>query len=339
MLDLVSIDAKTKAILLGRNIAIDGFAPRPIRVITHIHADHILGLRESILNSKYIVATPITHDLLEVLNKIPNGLLGLYRRKAVRLNYGQRYKHDTEELTLLKSTHIIGSAQVLVESNGYRLGYTGDFKLSKETVIMKDLDVLVIEATYGHPEIRRVFKNDIEDLVIDIVVEGLKRYGRVVIYGYYGKLQEIMLILRKRGISEPFIMNERIYAVTRVAEKYGWKIGNYYKRGAGNACGTTEKYCIFFEHMSKAKYRRLNGTVLNIVLTGHEYNEPVRKVDEYTWVVSFSDHADFDELVEYVEKSQPKLVVIDGSREGYPHTFAKELKKRGWNAVVLPRKQ
>ncbi|MEM4532576.1 MAG: hypothetical protein QXU89_02825 [Desulfurococcaceae archaeon] len=75
---------------------------------------------------------------------------------------------------------------------------------------------------------------------------------------------------------------------------------------------------------------------MNFVLTGREFEEPVRKIDEYTWLIALSDHADFDELINYVEISQPKLVIIDNSRDGYPYSLARELEKRGWKAIVMP---
>jgi len=335
---VVSIDGSTKAILIGREIAIDGFAKRRVRIVTHAHSDHVVGLNDSVVHSDYIIATPATHDLLVELGYIAKSNMNIYTRKRVAMNYYERRDLYGHSIRLLPTAHILGSAQVEVTYDGFVIGYTSDFKMGKETDIIKGPDVLVIEATYGSPSCRRPFKNEVIDLVLDIVLDGIRKYRKVIIYGYHGKLQEFMRILRERGVKEPFLMNNKIYSVTKIAEKYGWFIGNYYRIGSREAheVMSSEKH-IVFEHMVKAKYRRIDGTALHIVLTGHELREPLRKIDEYTWVASFSDHADFDELLEYVELSQPKLIVVDGSREGYPHTFMKELKKRGWNAIVLPQ--
>jgi len=340
ILGYVDIDAVTKAIMLGRSITVDGFARRPIRVLTHAHSDHLVGLKDSIIYSNHIIATPATLELVVELEYVPSRYKAIYKRKAIGLDYYQTVEFNREKIMLLPSDHILGSAQVLVEVDEYRLGYTGDFKLGGKTAVMKDLDVLVIEATYGHPDIRRVFKEDVIDLVIDLVIEGLRKYGKVAVYGYYGKLQEVMAILREYGISEPFVMNHRMYSVTKIAEKYGLNIGCYFRLGTQEAREVVDsgRY-IVFEHMVKAKRRRLDGTILNLVLSGHEYNEPIRRVDQYTWLASFSDHADFDELMEYVERANPKFIVVDASREGYPHVFARELQRRGWKVAVLPRER
>jgi len=335
---VVSIDAKTKAILIGSDVAVDGFGKRRVRIITHAHADHVLGLNDSIAFSNYIVATPATHDLVVELGYIQKSSMQTYMRKRVAVNYHEKREFYGHEVEFLPATHILGSAQIRVVYDNVVVGYTGDFKMGGGTEVIEEPDILVIEATYGSPLCRRPFKNEVVDLAVDLVSDGIRKYSRVVIYGYYGKLQEMMKILRERGIREPFLMNNKIYSITKIAEKYGWIIGSYYLVDSeiGREVMGSERY-ILFDHMSKAKYRKLDGRALNIVLTGHEFSEPVKKIDEYTWIVSFSDHADFDELVEYVELSKPKLVVVDGSREGYPHVFAKELKKRGWNAIVLPQ--
>lgn len=338
--NLVNIIDKTKAILVGRDIVIDGFAKRKIRIITHAHSDHVCGLRDSIYYSEYLIATPATHDLLVELGYVKKKYLHIYQRKKLALDYHVEKTFYDHGIEFLRATHIFGSAQVKISYNGYIIGYTSDFKMGNDTEIINSPDILIIEATYGSPTCRRPFKNDVVDLIVDLVFEGLRKYDKVTIYGYHGKLQEIMKILREKGVKEPFLMNKKIYSITKIVEKYGWKIGNYYSINNKDAYEIIQsKKYLFFEHMVKAKHRKLNGSVLNIVLTGHEHREPIRKIDEYTWVAAFSDHADFDELIEYVELSQPKLIVIDGSREGYPYTFAKELRRKGWNTIVLPEKK
>ena len=64
----VSIDITRKGgIVIGNNIVCDGYAPKPIRIITHAHADHIIYLEDSIAVSKYICCTPATYELLKEL--------------------------------------------------------------------------------------------------------------------------------------------------------------------------------------------------------------------------------------------------------------------------------
>ncbi|WP_440059187.1 MBL fold metallo-hydrolase [Thermogladius sp. 4427co] len=328
----VRIDNNTKAIVVGKYYAIDGFDNKPIRVVTHIHSDHLIGLGKSVIASNYIIGTPLTLDMIEVLDYLSDESIDIFRAKKKPLNYGEKFYYNNSTLSLIENEHIFGSAQVLVEVDGYRVGYTGDIKLGGRTKIMKDLDVLIIESTYGSPSYVRPFKDIVEEVLVDLVRYGLRKYGRVIIYGYHGKLQEAMYILRRNGIEAPFTMPERVYKSTKVLEQYGVYIGNYYSHGEKI---DSDQY-IRFEHFHQARFRRIDGSSLNIILTGWEFKNPSRKVDEHTWVVALSDHADFDELISYVEIADPKMVVVDGSRNGEPFQLARELVRKGYPTLIMP---
>lgn len=316
-----------KAVLLGKNFTIDGPEKRPARIITHAHSDHLIGLDQSLQYSSMIIATPITIELTMELYKLSTTEKILFKQKAVPLQYNQRISVNDEELELLYANHIIGSAQVIVETNGYRIGYTSDFRL-KNTPVMKDLDILVIEATYGSPKTVRSFKDEVEDYIVDVVIDGLSREQPVYIYGYYGKLQEVMVLLRKRGVKDPFIMPPKVYRVTKIAVKYGYSIDNFYNMYSreANEIKKTRRY-ISFQHMMNALRRNLDNCT-NVVLTGWEFDKPIKKVDRNTWVIAYSSHADYNELMSYVEEAQPKILVVDNSREGYAVEFAKEVSRR-----------
>lgn len=328
---------ETGAVLLGDNFTVDGFWKRPYHVITHAHSDHLVGLNESVYYSKQIIATPATLEFIQVLGYLRDkNSRRLFQKKQYPLKYYEPLHVDGETLILLPSRHIIGSAQVLVETDSIRIGYTGDFRLGGETVVMDELDALIIESTYGDPNNQRPFKDRIEDILTSIVNEGLHRKGRVTIYGYHGKLQEAMKILRENGINAPFLMTDRIYKVTKLVEKYGWNIGNYYnlKSSEGKRILEEGNY-ILFKHMTRAKHRRdRNGYY--VILSGWEFNEPARRIDENTWIVALSDHGDFRELIEYVELAKPKIVIVDASRNGSPFSLVRELRRRGWIATALP---
>ncbi|MEM1761918.1 MAG: exonuclease, partial [Desulfurococcaceae archaeon] len=214
------------------------------------------------------------------------------------------------------------------------VGYTGDFKLTDKTDIMEGLDVLITEATYGNPLQVRSFKESIPQILVDLVVEGLAKYRRVYIYAYHGKMQEAMTNLRAGGIKSPFILPERVHKATKILEeKYGFNYGRYYReRDPVNS----KNGLIVFKHFNTAYNRRLDGSGLHIVLTGRFTKDPFVKVDDYTYVVSLSDHADFTDLIKYVELASPKLVVVDGSRSSNAEFLKAALIERGFCTTVLP---
>nr|MEB3816742.1 MBL fold metallo-hydrolase [Desulfurococcales archaeon] len=185
------------AILLGSLVEADGFAGRLLRVVTHAHEDHTIGLSSSIRRALFVIATPTTYRFLEVLGKhVPD-------HKRLELPYSKPVEVEDESITLLRARHIAGSAQVMVEGRDYRVGYTGDFKMPGTSPMM-DLDVLVLDATYGSPMSQRRWSEwDALAALLSLVERGL-REGTVYIYGFNGKLQEVMVELRLRGIEEPF---------------------------------------------------------------------------------------------------------------------------------------
>jgi len=290
-------------ILLGHATVADAFAKRLIRVVTHAHNDHTRGLKSSIKWSLYIVATPVTFRFLDVLG------LSVPASKRLELSYNHEIFIEEEEIELVKARHIAGSAQVVVESSGCRVGYTGDFKLPG-TPPLEDLDVLVLDATYGSPRYQRRW-SDWEALsaLIELIDDRI-RYGPVWIYGFHGKLQEIMIELRKRGVDYDFLAEPITIKLSRIAsEEYGIELDNvrpYYG-------GVVDESVVIFIHESKRRHkRRLPGT--HVRLTGWEVNSMIRMIRENEFNVSFSDHATFREVIEYVRDSSPKMVIVDAYR-------------------------
>lgn len=305
---------KSKAILLGENFTVDGHHPRPVRVVTHIHADHILGIERSIRECTLVTGTSYTLELLNIMGyRIPE-------EKALPLDYWRKVGIMGEKLMLVPSRHIVGSAQVLVEGVNYRVGYTGDFKMPG-TPPMEDLDVLVIDATYGSPHLQRGWSDwEAMALLISLIEESLRR-GPVIVYGYNGKIQEVMAELRLRGVRETFVADPTTIKMARVAERfYGVSfdpITTSYEAG---------EPVIVFRHTSDFSERRWEeGT--RILLTGWELRAPVVKVDDRTFRVGFSDHATFKEIIEYIREAKPKSVLVDSTRGAYASITAKYIER------------
>jgi putative mRNA 3-end processing factor len=324
---------KTGAILLGKNTACDAHEQtKPIRVVTHAHADHMTGLRESIKTKKKILLTPATKDLIEALK----GKQCLTNANVQTLSYGKQLEYGDERITLLKADHILGAAQVLVEDHeGTRIVNTGDFRIDETPVI--PADILVIEATYGSPWCRRAFGKDVKNLLVSAVERGLRR-GTVYVFGYYGKLQEIMQILTSAGVECPFIMPPKVYAVSKASEKHGMHLGHLLLSDTeeGREMIDTNSTCIGFYHMGSRK--TVPRDSYKITVTGWEFGSASRQISEKEHLIALSDHSDFAGLVEYVSQSKPKLVITDSYRVGHGKVLARELNKRfAIPAVALPK--
>lgn len=320
------------AVLLGRRVACDSFdMARPLRVVTHVHYDHITGLQQSLRNCEAVVMTSATRDLLGVLC----GPLSIMRDNVKTLAYEETLTIENERLTLYRADHILGSAQVLVEDEeGTRCVYTGDFRLSQTPII--DADVLVIEATYGNPFQVRPFEGVVESALVSLVESGLKQ-GPVYVFGYHGKLQEVMQILHNNKVRAPFVVPEKVFRVSKVCEGHGMRLGKYLLSSEDEANVMMEKgepYVAFY-HMNSRRY--VGKQAFRISASGWEFSSPRRQIGDNEHVIALSDHSDFNGLLQYVRASKPKLVITDNYRVGDAKVLAREITKRlGIEAKAMP---
>jgi len=115
------------AVLLGKHVACDAYdESRPIRVVTHAHADHMVGLGNSLKNCEVTVMTPATRDMIAALK----GPRFLSRGTVKTLDYGEALTYEDETLTLHYADHILGTAQALWRirsKRGYYTPATSDF--------------------------------------------------------------------------------------------------------------------------------------------------------------------------------------------------------------------
>ncbi len=315
---------KSGAVLLGNHVACDAYDDsRPIRVVTHAHADHMIGLGKSLKNCEVTVMTPATRDMIDALK----GPHFLSKGTVKTLDYGEAFTHGDETLTLHYADHILGTAQALVEDKEQtRILYTSDFRYSRTPLV--EADILVMEATYGDPVRVRPFGMMAEGILVSLVEQGLKR-GPVYVFGYHGKLQKMMRILYEAKIKTPFIVPERIHRVSKVCEQHGMKLGKQLLPFDGEEAQsilTQNEPCIVFYHSYSRK--KVEGEALRICASGWQFGKPYRRMQENEYVVALSDHSDFNELLQYVERCNPRMVITDRYRSEAARIFAREIEKR-----------
>lgn len=338
---LVRIDYRGGVVIKNRIVA-DGHYSVDTRFISHAHTDHLIDIESSIKTMKRFVAHKASFELMEALD------IYVPRHLRASLDYGDKISVNDDFLRIRRAKHILGSSLLeYVSSDGRVIVYTGDFKEpGRGTEIIQEPDILVTEATYGDPSYVRSFKDFAEDVLIDLVMRLLSR-GPIFLYAYYGKQQEIMDILRRGGVIAPFIAPEKVYRLSKIAENHGLKIGDLFHENSREASEIMrEGWFIYFTHPTQSSRARIiqkttsNNDLKphNLYLTGWLFETIYKSIDERTYVFSFSDHADFQELIDYIEMSRPRLVIVDSFRSGETgKKFAKEIKKRlGIEAIAMP---
>lgn len=164
--------------------------------VTHAHLDHIGRIPKLVadgFNGK-IYSTPPTRQIAKLMLEDSLRVIGrearednhepLYREDAVHRAIAQwetvLYDKDVVigelHIRFRDAGHILGSAMLEIEHNGKKLVYSGDLgnspaPLLPDTVLLSDIDYLVMEAVYGdrthenRDERVHILENVIEDTV------------------------------------------------------------------------------------------------------------------------------------------------------------------------------
>jgi putative mRNA 3-end processing factor len=298
----------------GVGFPLDSTRRHDFAFVSHAHSDHIAS-------HKKIIATPET-------------VLFFRKRYKRVLSHAVPLGHKTRignvDIELFSSGHILGAAQIMIHRQGAKIVYTGDFKLRPSATVhpieIRKCDYLIMESTYGRPEY--VFPD--RDTSIELLL-GFIKSARVsgytpMILGYsLGKAQEALKIIGDAGY--PAAVHQSVYEMAVLYQKCGVKFGEF-ERLDPQTCSDK---VIIAPPMSRtnSELRQLRR-VRSCMLTGWG----VGKIPRWSGadaVVPLSDHADFNDLVSYVERAEPKRVfTIHGFEE-----FAEHLRKRGFDAVYL----
>ena len=297
-------------------LALDVRRRQPHGFVSHAHADH-LGPHE------VAYCTPETGHLYRLR-------MGAARR-VVEVPYRQPMEFGGIQITTYPAGHCLGSAMVLIESDAGSLLYTGDFKLgdsaTAERAELPRADVLVMESTFGRPKYRMPPRSETIRQLLELVRSTLAAGATPVLHAYpLGKSQEATRILTDAGI--PVLQHPTIYAVSEVYRKCGVDLGEMQlydpRLLPGRAVITLPP---------GARDFRLAGIrrPVSIAITGWAIDPSTK----YRWGVDhalpLSDHADFDELFEAVERV--------GAREIYcmhgPGEFVGHLQAAGHNALPV----
>lgn len=298
-------------------------APRrkELSFVSHAHGDHIA-------RHDRVIATDATARLMaRRLGAAPNALTAPYR---------QPFALGPLEIELFPAGHILGSAQIRVGRGGRRITYTGDLCLSPsltaEPAVVVDSDVLVLEATFGHPRYRLPPRPEALEQLLEFVRRTLAADEVPVLFAYaLGKSQEVIRFLGDHGL--PLRADDAICSLCQVYRAAGCDLPPV-ARFRGEALPGEVVVMPPFRSRSAGLARLKKKRTA--VLTGWAVDpNAVRRygADE---AIPLSDHADFEQLVRYVEASGAKRIY---TVHGFCELLADELRARGFWARPLADQQ
>lgn len=309
----------TRTVTWDRGVALPDHAiwfdpevTRALAVVTHAHADHARRHQVSILTEETLTLSHARR-----------------RPKSARtVAYGEPVKVATGTVTLLPAGHMLGSAQVLFEDSGARLLYTGDLKLrGPRPVTVPPVDILVIESTYGRPHFH--FPEH------GAVMEDLGRWCRlmlasdvtpVLLCHAIGKSQEVMLGLAEYGFR--FALEARCVGAARAYESAGETLPDWIPL---DPAAGYEGRVVIAPPAGKEEVRKLHRYRCALV-SGWAQDAHFRRLFGADVAFPLSDHCDFLELLDTVERAAPEQVY---TVHGFTEDLARHLRRRGVRASAL----
>ena len=286
--------------------------------VSHAHSDHIGPHRE-------ILATRATASLIRLR------MAG--KRHETILEYGQPWTAEFGcEMKLFPAGHILGSAMLQATTEHGSLLYTGDFKLrpslAAELCAPPRADVLIMETTFGLP--RYVFPpaEEVERGIIDFCRQALGEQVTPVLYAYsLGKTQELLQIIGRAGL--PVMLHAHGYKLTQRYAELGMKLPPYALLNTGAYAG----HVIIAPPVSgQSEPLTWIHPKRTAVATGWAMDRGAIYRHDCDAAFPLSDHADFPDLLAFVEKVQPKLVY---TLHGFAREFAATLRARGVEAWAI----
>src|SRR5438046_1250535 len=285
--------------------------------ISHAPSDHIAPHQEIIISEP-------TARLLQ--SRLPG-----HRIEHVLPFGGERIVRGVD-VTLLPAGHIFGSAQCFLSLGDETLLYTGDFKLrpgkSAEQAQWRHAETLIMETTFGLPRYRFPPTEQVINQMISFCRETIDAGYVAVLLGYsLGKAQEILCSLEGAGLSP--ILHGSVYRMTRIYEQFGQSFCKYVRYNANDVAGRV-LICPPSANRSHLLERILHKRVAMMSGWAVDPNAVYRyQVDA---AFPLSDHADYDDLIRYVELVKPRRVF---TLHGFAAAFACDLRARGVEAWAL----
>ena len=300
-----------------QDLWLDPWEAKSLAFVSHAHSDHIAPHEEIIVSER-------TARLMQA--RMPG------ERKEHVVGFGELTNVRGMEIMLLPAGHIFGSAQFFIEGGNGSLLYTGDFKLrrgaSAEPAEWRHAETLIMETTYGLPRYRLPPTDEVIAQIVAFCRDALEENAVPVLLGYsLGKAQEILCSLAGAGLTP--MLHGSVFRMTRIYEQFGQSFCEY-ERYNPNALAGKVLICPPSANRSRMLEKIPSKRVAMISGWAVDPNAKYRyQVDA---AFPLSDHADYDDLLRYVELVQPQRVL---TLHGFAAEFARDLRERGIEAWAL----
>lgn len=285
------------------NFYLDPQMPADDAVISHAHGDH------AVPGNRRVYCTAATAEIMKLrLGKNAGAAFQTWQ-------YSEPFTLNGVRITFISAGHILGSAQVLMEYEGARYLYTGDYKLQEDHTCLPaeftEADVLITESTFAHPD--TAHPSPVGE------ISKLNEHRHNVLLGAYGlgKAQRLSRMISDHCPQRTVLVHHSILPINRLYEKFGFSPGRYepYNRKLMKEPG--KGYVYIVPPITFNNYFRARG-VLRIFASG--WKRLQAQNDEELLI---SDHVDWADILEMVGRVKPKeLWTVHGNGKYLQEKFA-----------------
>lgn len=280
-------------------------------LITHAHSDHVHLDSET----NFLMSGETKHLVESIYGA---------KSRISSISFGKKHSFNGIDFSLHNAGHILGSSQVLIEGDK-TIAITSDFKLQKSSFLpsaeILPCDILVIESTFGLPSFVFPEREIVCSEISKFVKENVSKNNFVVLAGYsLGKAQELTQIVNDYCGIVP-IVHERIFKNNLAYKALGVDVGNFLEldHNLKESNVLIMPPSLVSQDLLRVLEYSIGKKVVSGIATGWQYRS------FYDKVFPLSDHCDFNQLMEYIKVSNPKMVF---TMHGYAKEFAGFVNRR-----------
>jgi putative mRNA 3-end processing factor len=321
--EMLHADSGGRLSYLAENASIGLDCAGDVNFVSHAHMDHVPNGKAGSL-----LCSDATAELIST-------------RSRLRHNGHQQHgKIGDTSMSLEDSGHVLGSRQIVIEGNSDKFVYTADLR-TEDSILFKgakpvECDSLLIESTYGMPKFAFPERAQVYSEISDFVKKEVASGNCVVLGGYaLGKAQELVKILNEHVGITPVVSDE-IGEVCAVYKRHGIGLDYVISSSDEGIKALSHNFVAVLAQnkvnakMAAALSSQYSRKITTAVATGWAQNPAWGfNVDR---MFCLSDHCDFSDLCAFTEATGANKIYVN---HGYSREFARELKKKGLNAIAV----
>jgi putative mRNA 3-end processing factor len=242
----ITVKSQKSQVVLDYGVMLDNQPGFPMHVppkeidaviLTHSHLDHSGAIPIFYINDKKTLYTnKLNLELTQILIQdfihlssyyLPFEYLELksMMKNNKHLDFGVEEEVGDMKIKLFNAGHTPGSAQVLVEADGKKILYTGDFNLEDSKMLAgasmdyPDLDAVVIESTYANED--HTERLELERQFVEACTDVVETGGTVLVPAFgVGRSQEIACVLAANHFEYPIVLDGMAREASRIMMNY-----------------------------------------------------------------------------------------------------------------------